>query len=145
MKTRGQMQQGLDGSRYQLMDVLGGEVEGDPQRMLRMSGDAAKLKKEMKLALRNGGLVKMKRRIGAMIWKVARGDIGEWQPNCSQIRVEEVDWSQQLCFSFANSRVTLTCAQEAIIYSRLASLMQFKLSTNVMEMQLEEQAEFLVV
>jgi len=43
-----------------------------------MSGDAAKLKKEMKLALRNGGLVKMKRRIGAMIWKVARGDIGEW-------------------------------------------------------------------
>jgi len=46
--------------------------------MLRMSRDATKLEKEMKLALGNRGSMKMKRRIGAMIWKVARGDIGEW-------------------------------------------------------------------
>ncbi|QCD78736.1 hypothetical protein DEO72_LG1g2372 [Vigna unguiculata] len=58
---------GLDGSRYQLMDVLGGEVEEDPCRMLKMSGDAAKIEKEMKLAFRNGGFVKMKSRIGAMV------------------------------------------------------------------------------
>jgi len=49
----------------------------------------------------------------------------------SQISVEDAECSQQLCFYNANSRVTLTCASEAIIYSRLASLMQFKLSTNV--------------
>ena len=60
-KPRGWMHQGLDGSRYQLIDVLGGEVEGDLWRMLRMSGDAAK----------------MKSRIGVMVWKVARGDEGE--------------------------------------------------------------------
>ena len=59
------MHQGLDGSRYQLIDVLGGEVEGDLWRMLRMSGDAAK----------------MKSRIGVMVWKVARGDEGEGQPS----------------------------------------------------------------
>jgi len=58
------------------VDVLGGEVEGDPWRMLRMSGEAAELEKEMKLALENGRLVKMKRRIGAMICKVAKGNEG---------------------------------------------------------------------
>ena len=59
------------------MDVLGGEVEGDPWRMLKMSGEVAELEKEMRFALKNGELVKMKRRIGAMIWKVARGNEGE--------------------------------------------------------------------
>ncbi|QCE14583.1 hypothetical protein DEO72_LG11g1586 [Vigna unguiculata] len=59
------------------MDVLGGEVEGNPWRMLRLSENAAKMEKELKLALRNGGFVNMKSRIGVMVWKVARGDEGE--------------------------------------------------------------------
>ena len=48
-------------------------MEGDPWRMLRMSGNVAEME-ELKLALGNGGFVKMKSRIGAMVWKVARGD-----------------------------------------------------------------------
>jgi len=46
---------------------------------------------------------------------------------CSQINR---GWSDLNTSIISNSRVTLTCAYEAIIYSRLASLMQFKLGTN---------------
>jgi len=60
-----------------MMDVFGRELEGDPWRMLRMSGYVVEMENEMKLALENGGLVKMKIKIGAMVWKVARGDEGE--------------------------------------------------------------------
>jgi len=60
------------------MDVFGGEVEGDPWRMLRMSWNAMELEKKVKWTLENGGLMKMKIRNGAMIWKEARGDVGEW-------------------------------------------------------------------
>jgi len=59
------------------MEVLGGEVEGHPWRMLRMSENAAKMEKELRLALGNGGFMNMKSTIGVMEWKVARGDEGE--------------------------------------------------------------------
>ena len=89
---------GLDGSRYQLMDVLGGEVEWDPWRMLRMSRDAGEMEKELKLALENGDLWRW--RVELVLW------YGRWLEEmeekdsevCYQIKVEEVECSQQLCF-----------------------------------------------
>jgi len=60
------------------MDVLGVEVEGDPWRILRMDWIVMEMEKEVEWALRNGELMKMKCRIGVMVWKMARGNVREW-------------------------------------------------------------------
>jgi len=46
---------GLDGSRYQLIDVLGGGDEGNPWRMIRRSWNAAEFREEDVTSSPNGG------------------------------------------------------------------------------------------
>jgi len=69
---------GMDGSRYQLLDVLGvGEVRDPwktPKKKMKCSGNEDKSKKSSR---QWRFLVKMKSRSGTMVWKVARGDEGE--------------------------------------------------------------------
>ena len=68
---------GVFGARV-VMDVLGVGEGGNPWRMLRRRWSAAEFGELEKGCSRKWRiLVKMKSRIEAMVWKVARGDEGE--------------------------------------------------------------------
>jgi len=98
---------GLDGSRYQLMDVLGVGEGGNPWRMMRRRWSAAEFG-ELEEGSSQKWRIWWRWRVEVELW------YGRWQEEmkekvshvCSQIN-RSVEWSQTLA-SISNSRVTIT-------------------------------------